>query len=148
MPTGVYDNSKRKGMFVKGNKSALGYRHTKEALKEMSVHQKGRKLSVETRQKMSFIHKERVKKGLNNLWKGGVNPINIGIRKSIEMKLWRESVFQRDNWTCMWCGKRGGRLVADHIQLFSLFPELRFAIDNGRTLCRECHIKRHTKYTD
>ena len=78
-------------------------------------------------------------------WKGGVTPINEMIRKSLEYRLWREAVFKRDNYTCTWCGdKTSGNLNADHIKQFAYFPELRFAIDNGRTLCRECHKKTST----
>lgn len=72
-------------------------------------------------------------------WKGGITPIHTKIRHSIEYKLWRESVFKRDNYTCIWCKQIGGILHADHIKPFALFPELRFAIDNGRTLCINCH---------
>lgn len=72
-------------------------------------------------------------------WKGGISAQNSLIRNSIEYKLWRSAVFERDNYTCIWCGKRGGVLNADHIKPFCLFPELRFAIDNGRTLCKKCH---------
>lgn len=77
-------------------------------------------------------------------WKGGVTPINHLRRNSTEYKLWRKAVFERDNYTCIWCGAKNGNgkrviLNADHIKPWVHFPELRFAIDNGRTLCRPCH---------
>lgn len=80
----------------------------------------------------------------SHLWRGGITPENHRIRTSLEYKLWRQSVFERDNWTCIWCGKKGVYLHADHIKPFAYYPELRFAIDNGRTLCRECHKTTNT----
>lgn len=78
---------------------------------------------------------------LNNLWRGGITPAIMKIRLSAEMKQWRKAVFERDNFTCQICLKRGGELEADHIQPFSLFPELRFELTNGRALCVSCHHK-------
>lgn len=93
-------------------------------------------------------HKNKLKerwKGENNPnWRGGITPITRMIRTSLEYKIWRKSVFERDNFTCIWCAQKGGEIHADHIKPFALYPELRFAIDNGRTLCKECHLTTET----
>lgn len=88
--------------------------------------------------------KNRFKKGeLCPAWKGGITPINKLIRKSYEAKLWRKIVLERDKHKCIWCGATE-KLDVDHIKPFAYFPELRFAIDNGRTLCRKCHMTTST----
>lgn len=93
--------------------------------------------SLETRKKISLQ-----RKGENShLWRGGITAINQKIRTSFEYKEWRKSVFERDNYTCVFCQKRGGVLNADHIKAFSKYPELRLDINNGRTLCKSCHEK-------
>lgn len=68
------------------------------------------------------------------------------IRQSAIYKKWRIAVFERDGYRCTNCGDSNyeGRgetcvLQADHIKPFALFPELRFNIKNGRTLCVPCH---------
>ncbi len=81
----------------------------------------------------------------SHFWKGGVSLENEKIRKSLEYRLWVKAVFERDNYQCIWGGKKhGSKLHADHIKPFALYPELRFAIDNGRTLCVDCHKKTYT----
>ena len=80
-------------------------------------------------------------------WKGGVTPIHMKIRLSKEMQQWRKSVFLRDNFTCVLCNQRGGNKEADHIMPFSLYPDLRFDLDNGRTLCKPCHRSYGAKVT-
>lgn len=107
------------------------------------------KHSEATRKKMSDANKKRIAEGRHNFWKGGIAPISQVIRRSIEYKLWRKAIFERDKYTCKFCGAKNGTgktitLQADHIKPFSLFPELRFALDNGRTLCRDCHKKTDT----
>jgi 5-methylcytosine-specific restriction endonuclease McrA len=57
---------------------------------------------------------------------------------------WRNNVFERDNFTCQDCDQIGGYLNADHIKPFAFYPELRFELSNGRTLCHDCHKKTDT----
>jgi 5-methylcytosine-specific restriction endonuclease McrA len=62
-----------------------------------------------------------------------------------EYKKRRQAVYKRDNYRCVECGFRErGKMQADHIKPWSLFPELRYEVQNGRTLCVECHKKTDT----
>lgn len=76
-------------------------------------------------------------------WKGGITEESHALRCSAEYANWRIMVFARDKYTCMECGNVGGILNAHHIKKFSEYPELRFDIDNGLTLCEECHREIH-----
>ena len=60
-----------------------------------------------------------------------------------EYKKWRIAVIKRDNYTCQKCGKRGGILQAHHVKPYKDFPELRHSVDNGITLCLQCHSDEH-----
>lgn len=101
-------------------------------------------LSIEFRNKLSIIHKDR--KENCPFWKGGITQKNQKIRSSFEYRLWREAVFARDNFTCQKCFQKGNELHPHHIMNFSTFLSLRFAIDNGITLCKKCHIEFHKRY--
>lgn len=80
----------------------------------------------------------------SRFWNGGINGENDTLRHRREYKEWRIAVYERDNYTCQCCGIRGGKLNAHHINQFSDYPELRYDVNNGITLCEECHDS--TKY--
>ena len=80
------------------------------------------------------------------------------LRGTTNMNEWRKGVYAKDNWTCKICGVRGYTLQADHIKPFSIiFQENKIKsekqaydckelwdINNGRTLCLNCHKKTDT----
>jgi len=106
-------------------------------------------------------NKKRNQKGENNgNWKGNkaITPIVMRLRMSWKYRQWRSDVFERDNYTCQKCNQIGGKLNADHIKPFShiikdnniktfeegVGCEELWNINNGRTLCFNCHIKTDT----
>lgn len=68
----------------------------------------------------------------------------VKYRPRYENTRWRTAVFERDSYTCQICFKVGGKLQADHIKPYAAYPEFRWILSNGRTLCVDCHKKTPT----
>jgi 5-methylcytosine-specific restriction endonuclease McrA len=56
-------------------------------------------------------------------------------------KQFRTEVLKRDKFTCQMCKAKGKkvRLHVHHIMKWASASSLRFDVDNGITLCRDCH---------
>lgn len=68
-------------------------------------------------------------------------------RKYKEYYIWRIRVYERDSYTCQCCGdSRGHNLVAHHILNYSECKNLRTDINNGISLCKDCHKEFHDIY--
>lgn len=157
MPKGIYKHKRGKNNPLYGrhvskevrekiSKTLMGYLRSEETKKKMSEYWKGRKLSEATKKKLSIAKtgkKMILVMGENHWnWKGGITDLRTKLWHSVEYKTWRKTVFERDNYTCRWCDDNtGGNLEAHHIKEQSNYPELRFVISNGLTLCQECHNK-------
>lgn len=165
----LFKNPEFKERFKKIIKNVFNKNEIKEKISKIS---KQRWQNLEYKEKLRLKHKERwksldYKKKMSEirkqLWQ---NPIyRLKIRKSfsksrrrkkhrdpreerklLEYKLWVEAVFKRDNYTCQKCGKKGCKLEAHHIFNWADYPELRYAIDNGITLCKKCHKEFHKQF--
>lgn len=105
-----------------------------------------KELNLPKRNKKEF-HRLKVKEKMsgdkNPSWNGGTEPENKKLRESTLYSDWRNAVFKRDNYTCINCNSKNN-LECDHINPWSIFPDLRFNVDNGRTLCHACHSKTPT----
>jgi hypothetical protein len=83
-------------------------------------------------------------------WKGGKSSEYEKLKRSKEWKLWRKAVFERDNYTCQICHFRSGKgkhhidLHPHHLESASKYPEFRLCLDNGLTVCANCHGKIHS----
>lgn len=60
---------------------------------------------------------------------------------------WRKSVYKRDNYTCQCCGNiKNGDFNAHHLNGWNWDKEHRVDVNNGITLCEECHKEFHNLY--
>ena len=87
----------------------------------------------------------------NPRWKGGVKYQRVE-RSTNEYLQWRKSVYSRDLYTCQCCnsknerGKSAVKLNAHHICNWNDYPTLRYDVNNGITLCCDCHKLFHSIY--
>lgn len=85
--------------------------------------------------------------GVNSyLYKESITDFERKNRRNSEItkiKNWRDTIFQRDNFTCDICKQKGGQIQAHHLNGWSYFIEERFDLNNGITLCKKCHFNFH-----
>jgi hypothetical protein len=106
-------------------------------------------------------YEDRPKGKTHYRWRGGITPPLEKLRNCFEYRQWRSDIFTRDKFTCQECGdNRGGNLEAHHIiTLYKLIRKYEITnyeqainceelwnINNGKTLCKKCHILIHQRY--
>lgn len=143
----IASRSDSRKKWVKGEPKKYIYHH------KLPPSFKDRERTTQDRMNKSIAAKKRVLSGKNNFYKGGISTKCTAIKNSFEYKTWQRYVFKRDGWKCVMCGAKSGwhkeshsRTIihADHIKPKARFPELMFDVNNGRTLCINCHINTDT----
>jgi hypothetical protein len=126
----------------------LGKKHSEETKEKISLNNahywKGKTFSENHKEKLSENHADFKEEKSPN-WKGGSS------RNRECEKEWRISVFNRDNYCCKKCNLKNGegktiQLNSHHIENYSSNLEKRFDIDNGITLCKDCHKLFHITF--
>lgn len=174
MPSGIYKRSKKykeqckkraikEGVVKYLGDGMLGKHHTEATIEKIKKSNKKKKVSEETKRKISKKLKGRKvwnkgKKGLqvawnknkpnlnfrgekNPNWRGGVTPLlNVFYYYSGFRKI-RKVIYERDNYTCQKCGKM---CEGKEIQCHHIMPVRNGGsneLNNLITLCNKCHTE-------
>lgn len=146
----------------------IGFRHSQETKEKMRQNRLknpvnfwlGKKLSDETIKKLSEYRTKnpicfwtgKKRPDISERLKGNKNHNWISDRSKLVKKQkrndsayfsWRREVFKRDSYKCKMSSINcSGKLEAHHILGWSLYPELRYNINNGITLCHVHHPRK------
>lgn len=63
-------------------------------------------------------------------------------RRNVAYRQWQRAVIERDK-RCVRCGREELGLHAHHKKSYADHPEVRYDIENGETLCADCHAAEH-----
>ena len=158
---------KKIGIKSKGRISGMkGKKHSEKAKRKIRLGNRGRKVSIKTRRKMrermkgnknalGSIRSKTLRKKIGDAQRGEKhwNWIkdrsqlkNDNERNDSSYKEWRYQVFKRDRHICRINNKDCfGKVIAHHILNWSDFPELRYNINNGITLCQAHHPRKRAE---
>lgn len=101
----------------------------------------GKTHSKETKDRISQSRKGLAVGEANGNYIHGMTKEYRKYTQSMEHKEWRKSLFERDNYTCKLCGKKGGKIHPHHIFKKTEYKQFRSQLWNGITLCADCHKK-------
>lgn len=134
--------------------------HSEETKKKMSLASKGKSKSEKHKESLSkaklgrphilseigkISFRKKMSAENNPKWIKDRSLIKVGDRDLHDplTKQWRQQVKIRDNFTCRIADiKCNGRLEVHHILRWSEFPELRYQVNNGITLCHAHHPRK------
>lgn len=105
------------------------------------------KTSIKNINYISGCLKCAILKGENHpMWTGKYTEVErINSRKYPEYTKWKHEVHKRDNYMCVICNS-SHKVHAHHIENYSENKEKQLSVENGITLCPECHVDFHNKY--
>lgn len=120
------------------------------AIRNPDVQRKSANTSLERYGVEYYVQKYHFRGDLSPKWKGGVTYHRVE-RATYEYRDWRRRVYSRDSYTCQCCGSKNGDsktvyLNAHHIKNWLDYPDERYNVNNGITLCKECHMLFHSLY--
>ena len=141
-------------LICKNKFSTRNYKHSEETKIKMQMSKKGKLFTNE--------HKQNISKALsgNKHTKEHIEKNRIALMKHYDKigrkdykryyhfssttryKQWRTSVFERDKFTCQLCGLVGVKLQAHHIYRWAEHSDKRYDLNNGITVCVQCHPRK------
>ena len=140
-----------------GNTNSRGCKRSAETKNKISSANSGKKRTPDQLERLRALDRRGVR---NANWRGGSSGIPHLIRTSFLYRQWRSDIFTRDGYSCTMCGDaKGHNLCAHHkIKVLDIIKEYNIKstdqamsceklwdINNGTTLCKDCHIKIHSK---
>jgi hypothetical protein len=138
MPSGIFVRSEEHKRHI--SEALTGKRHSSAHIDNFRKTQVGKKAPWVTENNKAHFNGSG-----NPNWKGGITRETVRVRNSFPSFVWRNAVRERDNWTCKRCGGKE-HIHAHHIRNFFNYPDLRFDIGNGISLCKTCHLLFHKEY--
>ena len=126
----------KKGQFTGDKNPFYGKKHSNKTKEKISFANKN-KISWNKGKKLLYLQKEN-----NWKWKKDRTQLVKSEKKHLDGRYreWMFSVKNRDNWKCrLLSSECKGRLESHHILNWKNYPELRYIINNGITLCAFHH---------
>ena len=142
-----------KKIIEKSSKSLRGRKLSKEHIEKLRLKKIGNKNGCgnkgvkRSKEAIKNIREARKKQTGENHWRWIKDRAKLKTDRlkmyDVKYKYWMKEVKDRDNWKCKINNKDcNGRLEAHHILPWSKFPELRYEVNNGITLCLHHHPRK------